>query len=477
MRSLLGGTVSMTSATALSVLDRDRDRDPKAALRAYADHADSVSVVHDADRLRWITEQIDDVPAVELRPLLELAIEQGAGVGQRRALHLMGLAHWYGGDAEEAQRLWQRGVELGRSVEDRLWLGCLENLALAFSSRGRFFEGLVLLGMALRATAKIREPYSTAFARVRRANALLQLDEVDAAVTELQRAEMLLPEISDTRNRQVVETSALAVWARIHEYNEDWTAAHEVLLEQIERLDDLPPEKRAVLIGAHSNRIRFEVQLFPERVDALVVELEALDDRLEVDEAWRPVHNTMVCELKLRRARIHGDPEEAARIGRQLIDLYRQRLRDDELIQRARSLGRKLSEMGCIDEARTAYDMAATAALRRIIQLEGADRELPELADPTADDLAVLNAHRHELVARRSRLYEAIVALWKPGSPAFDLVIGDGDFLSVCAWCQRIRTAEGAWIPVAQFFPAASDIHATHGICVDCRDKELVETT
>jgi len=40
--------------------------------------------------------------------------------------------------------------------------------------------------------------------------------------------------------------------------------------------------------------------------------------------------------------------------------------------------------------------------------------------------------------------------------------------LSICACCKRIRTAEGDWKPVDQYFRARLDVEFSHGLCRDC---------
>lgn len=466
------GDAQDPSILAIAEADRQRNQNPKAALRTYAG-ANPASIVEDADRLLWITQQFSEVPPPELQPLLNLATTDADGLAQRRALHLMALANWFGGDLAEAESLWRRGFELGRESEDDIWFACLQNLTLVFTVGGRFFEGLVLLGQACRVARRIGDPYGIAYAHVRRAAALHQLDDLAGAAHELRLVDRIYPQIEDPIKGHKIAASSLAVKCYIFKHRKQWREAHAAVLEQISHLEVLPASTKASLIGCHSARLGIECELAPERATELIAELDGLGARLGLGEAWEPMLRTNSEQLKLRRALINGDRAEALRAGRALLDLYRTRSRDDELIQRTRSLGRSFTEIGAIDEARVAYDLAATTALRRIVQIDQVTRDIPELSDATSEDWAILNAHRHKLVARRSRLYDAIVALWKPGNAAFDLVVGDADFLRVCAWCKRVRTASGAWIPVTQFFPEAADFQATHGICDHCRDQAL----
>ena len=454
--------------TTLTLVDRERDGDPEAALRAYAS-ADPAAVVCDSDRMQWITEQIVELPPVALHPLLELAITDGVGLAQRRAAHLMAIVHWYGGNAEAAEGLWLRAVELGREAADETWGGCIQNLAMAFSARGRFFEGLVLLGMAVRAARDRGDDFSQSFALVKRATALIQFDAVDAAEGELRRAEELWVRVTDERRRLAVITNGLLVWSTIYNRRKQWNESLRVTYERLELYEEFPPASSMVLLSAHGSRICALFELEPGRRGELIEEFRGLGDRFGLEESWRPALQNDVEELRLRHAiEDTGDRDEGLRSAGLVLEYYRDNVRDDDLIRRADSLGRYFTQLGDSDGARAAYDLAATAVLGRVMQMERSSGELPEVAEATAEDLKILNEHRQRLVERRGDLYEAIMQLWKPGNPAFDLVAGEGDLICICAWCQRVRTTTGSWIPIAQFFPDPG-IRATHGICAECR--------
>ena len=40
--------------------------------------------------------------------------------------------------------------------------------------------------------------------------------------------------------------------------------------------------------------------------------------------------------------------------------------------------------------------------------------------------------------------------------------------MSICAWCKKVRTNEGAWVEIEQFITDRSDAQFTHGVCPDC---------
>lgn len=47
--------------------------------------------------------------------------------------------------------------------------------------------------------------------------------------------------------------------------------------------------------------------------------------------------------------------------------------------------------------------------------------------------------------------------------------------LPVCAWCHRVRDDSGYWERVEAFLERNTRRSITHGVCPDCRDRELAE--
>lgn len=43
-----------------------------------------------------------------------------------------------------------------------------------------------------------------------------------------------------------------------------------------------------------------------------------------------------------------------------------------------------------------------------------------------------------------------------------------GAFVSVCAWCARIRGADSSWLPISGYLRQRFGLDTTHGICPDC---------
>ena len=127
-----------------------------------------------------------------------------------------------------------------------------------------------------------------------------------------------------------------------------------------------------------------------------------------------------------------------------------------------------------LDSAEDAPARHVVEVLRRHAEVEAQHRELPELADSTEEDWTVLDEYRERLKTTRGELLTHVARAWKPGHPTFDAVVFL-DQLRACAWCRRIRTLDGAWIPMAEHIPSDPRVEITHAICPECRDRHFSE--
>ena len=122
------------------------------------------------------------------------------------------------------------------------------------------------------------------------------------------------------------------------------------------------------------------------------------------------------------------------------------------------------------------YDLAATAVVRRITQLEASLKGLGELG--------IGDAHESELVRYRiqfregqRKLLDRVSALMSTQAAAgareiLDGAIKDG-LIGICAWCESIRGSDGEWMPFGHFLPRDGSYEITATICAPCR-AELV---
>ncbi len=126
--------------------------------------------------------------------------------------------------------------------------------------------------------------------------------------------------------------------------------------------------------------------------------------------------------------------------------------------------------------ARRAYDLAASAAIERLAEVDRFVRDHPDVANPTTEDLSIFAEFRRRKAGEHADLRAAVsrwlVAEAQAGRWRIDaLAPASSDLVVVCAWCNALRTRAGAWIPLPDFLPIVSEgpIRVTHGMCMTCR--------
>lgn len=126
-------------------------------------------------------------------------------------------------------------------------------------------------------------------------------------------------------------------------------------------------------------------------------------------------------------------------------------------------------------ETRRALDLAAAAGIERVSEIVRQSLHLPELADPDPEDLAVVEAHRRRTECEQAALMQVVSRFLTPRlltrEGPLPLVRREGDLLLVCAWCQRVASESGPWLPIRRFLPLGTGLRATHGMCPSCMDR------
>lgn len=122
--------------------------------------------------------------------------------------------------------------------------------------------------------------------------------------------------------------------------------------------------------------------------------------------------------------------------------------------------------------SKRAYDIAATAMVSRILELDRAVKEIPQLGFTDASDIAVFAESRWRFTEQQERMAQALRRMLERAARAGveDLApMLDPDTLGrVCAWCGKVGTPRGTWLPIAQYLPKAEPSRLTHGICPTC---------
>jgi hypothetical protein len=80
------------------------------------------------------------------------------------------------------------------------------------------------------------------------------------------------------------------------------------------------------------------------------------------------------------------------------------------------------------------------------------------------------------IVAALSKLrsaYEAQIRIAGELRAALATVKVLSGLIPICAWCKKVRNDEGYWQQVEAYIAERSEASFTHGICVECKEKEL----
>ena len=226
------------------------------------------------------------------------------------------------------------------------------------------------------------------------------------------------------------------------------------------------------------------------RVTALALEVTLLckegraEEALALVDGWEgdlpALDDTYVHSLRLECLEELGRYAEAANEARCLLAGFesgvarpgRGDLDIEIAMDAARCLGRDPAHAAL---ARRAFDFAAAVTLSRIAELDALTRAVPELSSLSEDDKAwirQLEAHYRE---EQGTLLEHVAALLRTGrdADAAFLYTGghDQSLVRLCAWCKRVSTRRGHWLPLAHYIPADPEILVTHGICSECREQ------
>ncbi len=455
----------------LEEADQTRERDPRAALEVYA-AADPAAVAASEQRLAWLFEQIRHTQPEQFLPLIRYAVEHASGTSRRWALHLLASSHWYHCDGPNARARWRTALLEGHEIRDELWIGCAANLAMSYAADGRTFESLVFNGMALRAAQASGFDYSIGFSSSRRGWQLTAVGELERAGQAFEQAEAAARRLDDVDQHQSVMCNITGGRSRLCRASGDFERALEQQELQVELCEQMPANQKPVLVGAHCSLLDLRYQLFPERRSEILAELEAVPERYSLAEEWRWTWRSRVLPLRMWHAIEEQDDLPAARaIGRELLEFIPEHFDDEEVMERASELGRMfVNGLASPQDSAAAYNMAANAALRRLLSINRSAHELPELAEATPEDWEILDTHRASLAGKHEATFEAIREIWHAGHPACELVLQDDSKLKACGWCKRILSLENQWLPIARFLPPSGDFQVSHGICPSCQE-------
>ena len=189
--------------------------------------------------------------------------------------------------------------------------------------------------------------------------------------------------------------------------------------------------------------------------------------------AFAPLHG-LVLEVEVHAAL--GEREHARRQGRQALDLLAAIDRDAflaaDFVHQGDLLARALEGLGEVDLCHRAYDLMAVAVLVTLKQADDCLRELPELGLAESECRGALARFRKQFRRDQSALLARVATLLSRRADGRLRSLlehpGREGFLPICAWCESVRTSEGAWLPLGHFIPREGPFEVTHGICPPC---------
>jgi len=195
-----------------------------------------------------------------------------------------------------------------------------------------------------------------------------------------------------------------------------------------------------------------------------------------------PASDLPLILLEARCLAATGAPEEARRRLEALLDLLEEEAGErspgsGQRIRYADEAGRLLRD-ACASppDARRAFALAADGALRRVVEVERSMAALPELEGIQTADLRVLTDFRNRFVAEHGEILDHLASAYGGEAPPPSLLLPESDgsgetFFRACAWCRRVRSADGRWLPVGEFVPDDRHLRISHGICRDCHSR------
>lgn len=372
------------------------------------------------------------------------------------------------GRGDEAEALLREVLVAARGSGTRVERGTLANLVWMCLNRGREAEALVLARYTLERMVAAGDPWGEAILL----DQLAHLYGWGHAWDEVRKAVEALGALED-RAAPGWRAKVVVMRERHRARIAHATGAVDEALAALDRAEAgvVPTVEPGVLRGIARTRVRMlldagRVEEAGRRLDALhatptVERVEEVVLRARVAVASAPPGPARrEAELALAMLALRGpgaaSPGVRVRAATELAPSLRTRPDFADLVVRV-------------------YDVAAGAVVERLAELETFVRDTPEVGRPTPSDLRLLDAMRVRFLAEHAELGRALVRLHAAAGPdATDALarlhdVGTG-FVCVCAWCQRVRTRDGGWLPVQQFLPLAprGPFEVTHGMCDAC---------
>ncbi|MDJ0976601.1 MAG: hypothetical protein QNJ98_19245 [Planctomycetota bacterium] len=371
-------------------------------------------------------------------------------------------------DYREAERLCREALSALWGTGARGELAACINLAMVCLLGRQYFEALVLARRGVELATASGIPLAIAKGNLHLAGVLRAVGDIPRAQAALSEAERMLDQLEPTdRDNHAANLAAERVRLALldgdaeaalkyseeskqHAGDDNWGLLDDVLrtavlvaagrhAEAYERLKRLAHAGGNNPFRATRGRLEAECLAVLQTSDAALWSARSLLDWLE-----GAGHDEIGSGTRL---------DEAERLGHLLIDV-------------CQSPG----------DARRAYEVAATAALERIRELQAFALDLPHLSRASDEDRQILEEYRGRFESERALLLNALARLLEQEGPAtrlFGPSREDQDAaIKVCAWCQKVQGPDGIWFMPEQALLPEGPLYVTHGICEACFRRE-----
>lgn len=386
------------------------------------------------------------------------------------ALNTLASAAVVAGDDDEGSRLFRRALDATWDSGTHAERVACVNLSMILARQRRLLEALAMSRRACRIALADTEPLAICLSHVQLGKMLLELGDLDGFRRAVEVAELHRPELDETLSGWIPHLLA-GMHAEVALQEGDIASADRFMNEALEGADVIG-EVVAMARATHLRRAGRHAESLEVVRTALAD--EGLDPgfrlRFEAEELLCLVDSGDVASLRRKAAACLGG---MAADGRK-CGTPTWRMRVGETVGHALS-----NDEATRGEARRALEIAAVAALERSWETRQFFREFPALERLEPADAALLDAHAERFRARHLELLAAMRALLSEGArhetPLADDA-GAAFFVSVCAWCNRVRGPERVWIPLEEFVAPTSGLEVTHGLCQACRTSVVAES-
>lgn len=381
-----------------------------------------------------------------------------------------GEAHEKAGRLADAERLYRDLLTSTRGTRGVAERAATVNLARLCANDGREFEGLALAHAAATLASDAGDAWDLARARLQLATALHAIEDYPRIPAVLDQIASALSQF-DQEHAARLRLSLALQRARLAAFRGDVDAARNALEDThaaSRKVTGQPATQRivwlvnvvALNVAGRYAEAEAWLDLAPPAEGVVRRELEFAEQRARCLLGLRPQTDGVAAAQALL-AMLHDAPEDTVGCAWRL--------------RAAIGIGSRLAELvGPAPVTKAAWDLAGHALLVRVSEIDACIRTMPEVASAGAEVFERLTEYRDRFRDRHQHLLREVAAS-RPWPPV-DAALIARNLVVACAWCTRVRAADGQWMPIRQFLPQEGErFSLSHGICAMCWEKSALE--